>query len=111
LAASAKLQSSDKTVEIIAIKNDVPQVKQVILNSEELDETLADADYDDIPEPIDCSIRVFGQTEVCESIAGPKRSDSRWMTTVLNGFLRDIKSGEEIPFRTANQTMPHLDQF
>jgi len=81
-----------------------------IINPEELlDDSLYDPDYDNIPEAKDCDIRVFGQTEVCESVVGPRRSDSRWIITVLNGIMK-ISENEEIIFRTCKQTMQHLHQ-
>lgn len=109
LAESAKSVVESKGEPKKALAPAGNEKKSVILNAEELDESLADAEYDNIQEPVDCGIRVFGQTEVCESIVGPRRSDSRWMVTIMNGFVRvgDALSGEEIPFRTANQTMSH----
>jgi hypothetical protein len=84
--------------------------KREIINPETLDdESLYEADYDTIPEPSDCAVRVFGQTEVCETVVGPRRSDSRWIVTVLNGFVK-TKDGKETLFRTAKQVMPHLHQ-
>jgi hypothetical protein len=74
-----------------------------------LTDDLADPEYDSILEPIDCEYRVFGQTEVCESVVGPRRWDSRWMVTILNGFVR-LPSGDEMFFRTAKSTLPHLHQ-
>ena len=82
--------------------------KTVIVNVEELPDSLLDPEYDSIPEPSDCKIRIYGQTEVCESVEGPRRSDSRWMITVLNGFVK--VDDKEILFRTANQTVSHLYQ-
>lgn len=81
-----------------------------LVNVEELPETLDDPEYDKIPEPSDCDIRIFGQTEVCESVEGPRRVDSRWMVTVLNGFVQIGSTGQEIVFRTASQTMSHIHQ-
>lgn len=69
---------------------------------------LGDPEYDNIPEPKDCECRVFGQTEICESVVGPRRGDSRWMLTILNGFIQT--SEEELFFRTAKATFPHLLQ-
>ena len=113
LAESAKSVVENKSEpKKIVLASAGSEKKLVILNAEELDESLADPEYDKIPEPVDCGIRVFGQTEVCESIVGPRRSDSRWMVTIMNGFVRSGgESGEEIPFRTANQTMSHFHQF
>ena len=87
-----------------------PVVKKVIADAEELPDSLADPEYDAILEPSDCDVRIFGQTEVCESVEGPRRSDSRWMVTVLNGFVQLQSTGEEYLFRTANQMMPHASQ-
>lgn len=84
--------------------------KKEIVGAEELEDSLADAEYDALLEPEDCDIRIFGQTEVCESVEGPRRADSRWMVTVLNGFVQLKPSGEEYLFRTANQMMPHSSQ-
>lgn len=91
-----------------ATKQLVVAVKDMV-NVEALDDSLDDPDYDQIIEPHECQVRVFGQTEVCESIQGPRRSGSRWMVTVLNGFVK-TKNDEEYLFRTANQTMPHFHQ-
>ena len=105
LAEGARSQSEPKKVAPRPV-SEVPEKKAaLIVDAEELDDSLAYTEYDDIPEPMDCSVRVFGQTEICESNIGPKRSESRWMVTVLNGFVRLVDSGEEIPFRTANQTI------
>lgn len=82
-----------------------------LVNVEELPETLDDPEYDKIPEPSDCDIRIFGQTEVCESVEGPRRVDSRWMVTVLNGFVQIGTTGQEIVFRTASQTMSHIHEY
>ena len=96
--------------------NDVnkPRAKRdaglTIVNAEPLPDSLADPEYDAILEPSDCDVRIFGQTEICESVEGPRRSDSRWMVTVLNGFVKRKGSKEEILFRTANQTLTHLYQ-
>jgi hypothetical protein len=84
--------------------------KKEIINPETLeDDCFKEADYDTIPEPADCAVRVFGQTEVCETVVGPRRSDSRWIVTVLNGFVK-TEAGKETLFRTAKQVMPHLHQ-
>lgn len=84
--------------------------KREIINPEDLDdESLDEPDYDRILEPHDCSIRVFGQTEVCETVVGPRRADSRWIVTILNGIVK-TKDGKETLFRTAKQVMPHLHQ-
>ena len=91
-----------------ASKQLVVAVKDMV-NVEALDDSLDNPDYDQILEPHECQVRVFGQTEVCESVQGPRRSDSKWMVTVLNGFLK-TKNDEEYLFRTANQTMPHIHQ-
>jgi hypothetical protein len=87
-------------------EKETPKAEKV--NVEELPDSLSDPEYDSIPEPRDCRIRIYGQTEVCESVEGPRRSDSRWMVTVLNGFVKI--DDKEILFRTANQTVSHLYQ-
>ena len=91
-----------------AIRKLVVKTKEVV-NVEELDDSLDDQEYDQILEPSECDVRIFGQTEICESVQGPRRADSRWMVTVLNGFIQ-TKSGDEYLFRTSNQTMPNLHQ-
>ena len=84
--------------------------KKEIINAEDLnDESLNETDYDTILEPSDCEVRVFGQTEVCETVVGPRRSDSRWIVTILNGIVK-TSDGKETLFRTAKQVMPHLHQ-
>jgi hypothetical protein len=82
-----------------------------LVNVEELPDTLDDPNYDRIPEPSDCDIRIFGQTEVCESLEGPRRADARWMVTIFNGFVQIKSTGEEFVFRTASQTMPHIHEY
>ena len=113
LAESATLAAVPKqasaAVPNVPRRVQVSQVKELI-NPEELDDSLADPEYDNIPEPSYCDVRIFGQTEVCESIVGPRRSDSQWMVTVLNGFVKTGNGSEELLFRTANPTMPHLHQ-
>jgi hypothetical protein len=101
------VRSAGKIVEII----EKPK-RDHIINPEPLDSpSLADSGYDSLLEPSDCVIRVFGQTEVCESVvSGSKRSGSEWMVNVLNGFLRDNRTGEEFLFRQFGQAFPHSHQ-
>lgn len=75
----------------------------------ELTADLEDPEYDKILEPSDCECRIYGQTEICESVVGPRRSDSQWMITILNGFVQ-MGSEPELFFRTAKCTLPHLLQ-
>jgi len=86
------------------------QKKKEISNPEDIDDdSLNEVEYDNILEPSDCAVRVFGQTEVCETVVGPRRSDSRWIVTILNGIVK-TPDGKETLFRTAKQVMPHLHQ-
>lgn len=80
----------------------MPSPRELVNVEELIPSLLEDVEYDAIPEIGD--ICIFGQTEVCESIVGPRRHDSRWMVTVMNGFV----VGEEILFRTAKMSMGHL---
>lgn len=114
MAGSAEKSSGIKNVQspVETLKaGDEPQTISQVLNEEILQDSLADPDYDAILEPSDCDVRIFGQTEICESVDGPRRCDSRWMITVLNGFLKRKDSNEETLFRTANQTFTHLNQI
>ena len=93
---------------VVPRRNVAEPKKKELVNVEELDGSeLEDSEYEGIPEVTDCEVRVFGQTEVCESVVGPRRVDSRWIVTVMNGFVR-TKNGDEILFRTAKQTLPHF---
>ena len=94
-------------VPVVPTRRVVVEKKKELINVEELNDDLEDTEYDSIPEVSDCGVRIFGQTEVCESTVGSRRSDSKWMVTVLNGFLRD-ENEDEFLFRTAKQTMGHL---
>ena len=69
---------------------------------EPLDESLADPEH--YLEPEACPVRVFAQTEICDSTG--KRQDSRWLVVLLNGILR-YPGKCEILFRSARQTFSH----
>jgi hypothetical protein len=92
------------------VKPPTQAVPRKIESAEQLSDSLEDAEYDAIGEPSDCDIRVYGQTEVCDSGEGARKSESRWVVTVLNGFIRCETSDEEILFRTSNLTRPHIHQ-
>ena len=73
------------------------------LQFEELTEDLADPPQ--YTEPSSASLRIFAQTEICNSSG--KRNDSRWLVVLLNGILR-LEGKCEILFRSARQTFEHL---
>jgi hypothetical protein len=99
-----------KPVETIRQNPKGQETSRCIENAEELDDSLADPTYDAIQEPSDCDIRVYGQTEVCDSGEGARKSESRWVVTLLNGFIKPDGSDDEILFRTSNLTRPHIHQ-
>ena len=71
---------------------------------EELSDSLENSEYEAIPEPSQCDIRVFGQTEICEAGDGSgRKGESSWMVTVLNGFIQTQDEPKvEIIFRTSS---------
>jgi hypothetical protein len=108
-AQTSALKAESYLPEQQPLRRTLAKKQREIINPESLDDSLDDPDYDNIPEPSSCDIRVFGQTEVCESVVGPRRSDSRWIITVLNGILK-TQGGDEFIFRTSKHTMQHLHQ-
>ncbi len=109
LAAASVVQQSSAVRSPEPVRKPLPSRKVPPVDPIELAADLEDPEYDQIPEPRDCECRIFGQTEICESVVGPRRSDSRWMLTILNGFVQ-MSPGGELFFRTAKATLPHLLQ-
>jgi len=68
---------------------------------EDLGDELAEKYF---PEPQNCAVRIFAQTEVCDSTG--KRLDSKWLVVLSNGILR-FPGRCELLFRSARQTFQH----
>ena len=98
-AERAREIEKKRKLEVIELRK---EQELAALEFEPLDDSLADTQP--YLEPEACQVRLFAQTEVCDSTG--KRHDSKWLIVLLNGILR-YKGKAEILFRSARQTFQH----